>query len=128
METLLQILFFGGMFFLMMRMGCGKHMFGQRSKHKDGEHGGGCGGGKPADTPGETRHQSLAPPKEDVDPVCGKTVLTAEAKPSFHDGLVYYFCSRECREDFETSPAEYLDRETAPPRLQRRPAEESDHV
>lgn len=134
MESLLQILFYGGLFFLMMRFGCGKHMFGHGSKHKDGTHAGGhggnSGGGKPNITSTGTGHHSLAPPEKDVDAVCGKTVLTSRAKSSFHDGLVYYFCSGECREVFESSPAEYVDRERKPvaPRLQQRPAEETDHV
>jgi YHS domain-containing protein len=48
------------------------------------------------------------PPQTDVDPVCGKTVHTDRAKPSVHDGTVYYFCSRECRERFEAAPQHYL--------------------
>ncbi|NYS79169.1 YHS domain-containing protein [Halomonas glaciei] len=36
------------------------------------------------------------PPTEDVDPVCGKTVSTEQAKPSVHDGHDYFFCSRDC--------------------------------
>lgn len=48
------------------------------------------------------------PPEKDVDPVCAKTVTTAKAKPSVHAGLVYYFCSRECREIFEAAPDLYM--------------------
>ena len=48
------------------------------------------------------------PPAKDVDPVCGKTVSTHGAKPSVSDGSVYYFCSRECREIFETAPEQYV--------------------
>ena len=33
---------------------------------------------------------------------------TSNAKPSVHDGAVYYFCSRECRERFEAAPHLYL--------------------
>lgn len=47
------------------------------------------------------------PPEKDVDPVCVKTVTTAKAKPSVHDGQIYYFCSRECREVFEAAPHLY---------------------
>lgn len=43
-----------------------------------------------------------------MDPVCGKTVSTETAKPSVHDGHVYYFCSRDCRERFEAAPEQYL--------------------
>jgi YHS domain-containing protein len=48
------------------------------------------------------------PPEKDIDPVCAKTVTTAKAKPSVHAGLVYYFCSRECREVFEAAPNLYV--------------------
>ena len=56
-------------------------------------------------------------PESDVDPVCGKDVVTAQAKSTVHNGWVYYFCSRECRETFEAAPPRYLDGEapTAPP-------------
>lgn len=47
-------------------------------------------------------------PAEDRDPVCGSIVDTRGAKPTVHDGDVYYFCSRECREVFEAAPALHL--------------------
>ncbi|WP_245307994.1 YHS domain-containing protein [Hoeflea sp. IMCC20628] len=47
-------------------------------------------------------------PKTDTDPVCGITVQTRNSKSAVHDGHVYYFCSRECRERFEAAPASYL--------------------
>ena len=48
------------------------------------------------------------PPAKDVDPVCRKTVSTDEARPSVHGGVVYYFCSSECREIFEAAPEQYV--------------------
>ncbi|MBL4748384.1 MAG: YHS domain-containing protein [Magnetovibrio sp.] len=45
-----------------------------------------------------------SPPPEDTDPVCGKIVSTADAKSCKWGGLVYSFCSSECREMFEASP------------------------
>ncbi len=30
------------------------------------------------------------------------------AKPSVFDGIVYYFCSRDCREVFEAAPHTYV--------------------
>lgn len=48
------------------------------------------------------------PPENDRDPVCGKMVSTETAKPSLHDGYVYYFCSSACRENFEAEPVNYL--------------------
>jgi YHS domain-containing protein len=57
--------------------------------------------------PPQDRLRWIAPP-EDIDPVCGKVIATRCAKPSLHDGWVYYFCSRECRETFEAAPDRYV--------------------
>jgi YHS domain-containing protein len=59
---------------------------------------------------GEHGDVRWAPPETDTDPVCGKIVSTASAKSSVFDGLVYYFCSRECREVFEAAPHLYAGR------------------
>jgi YHS domain-containing protein len=48
------------------------------------------------------------PPERDLDCVCGNVIKTIGAKPSVYDGLVYYFCSQECRETFETAPGTYV--------------------
>lgn len=47
-------------------------------------------------------------PERDTDPVCGKTVLTENARSSVHDGQVYYFYSTDCREKFEAGPHLHL--------------------
>jgi YHS domain-containing protein len=47
-------------------------------------------------------------PESDLDCVCGEVIRTATAKSSVYDGWVYYFCSRDCREKFETAPWKYL--------------------
>ena len=36
------------------------------------------------------------------------SVQPRTAKSAVHDGHVYYFCSRECRERFEAAPDSYL--------------------
>jgi len=116
METILPLLIWGGLFFLMMRFGCGSHMFGRGHGADDKKgasaegHGGGCGtsGGKPARTAADAERLTWEAPEKDVDPVCGETVATATAKSSVHGGEVYYFCSRECREAFEASPETYV--------------------
>lgn len=109
MEGILPLLFWGGLIFLMMRFGCGAHMFGH-----------GHGRGRKHDHAGQSRSSAAdAQPKDqeglvwtapetDTDPVCGKEVVTAGAKSSVHNGWVYYFCSRECRDMFETAPEPYL--------------------
>ncbi len=98
METLLYVALWGAAIFLMMRFGCGAHMMGHGGSHK-------------SDEPAEEKRRSdlrwVAPPAE-KDPVCGKAVATASAKSSVFDGQVYYLCSRECREAFETAPETYV--------------------
>lgn len=125
MDAILQILIFGGAFFLMMKFGCGSHMLGHRSKFsQDGKtapHGGGsCGGHKPessAPEPGDP----AGPPMRDTDPVCGKLVSTSSAKTSLHKGLIYFLCSSECRETFEANPEKYAvkEDETLPLQLEQ---------
>ena len=116
MDTLLSVLLWGGLFFLMMRFGCGSHMFGHGSgagSDKDASaqgHGGCCGpgGGKRSGKAADAERLTWVAPEKDTDPVCNKTVSTAEARPSVFDGQVYYFCSRECREAFEAAPEHYV--------------------
>lgn len=97
MDALFYFLLWAAILFLMMRFGCGAHVMG-RTKHDN-------------DSPGNQRATEgleWIPPAEDVDPVCGKTVRTERAKPSVHDGHVFYFCSRDCRERFEAAPEQYF--------------------
>lgn len=79
---------------LMMRYGCGAHVMGHSHKKEEG--------------PNNGNGARWEAPETDTDPVCSKTVKTADAKPSVFDGHVYYFCSRECREVFEAAPETYL--------------------
>src|SRR5215468_5243921 len=52
-------------------------------------------------------------PAQAVDPVCGMTVpATAASFPLAHDGTTYYFCSTNCRRNFEQDPAAYAPKET----------------
>ena len=100
MEALLYFAFWAGLIFLMMRFGCGAHVMG----HGHGQH-----GTHAKDTPPNSDpHLRWVPPETDVDPVCGKTVRTNQAKSSIYDGMVYYFCSRECRDRFEAAPHVYV--------------------
>jgi Cu+-exporting ATPase len=43
------------------------------------------------------------------DPVCGMEVTyeTAQAR-SEYDGQTYYFCSLDCKEDFDKDPERYI--------------------
>jgi YHS domain-containing protein len=97
METLLSFLIWVGIMFLMMRLGL--HPLGQERARLPNPITPGTGDGL------ELR---WVPPATDADPVCGKMVTTARAKPSVYAGSVYYFCSRECREIFEAAPHFYV--------------------
>lgn len=85
------LLLWGGMFFVMMRYGCGAHMMGG---HGHGSHGG----------------QSNAPPNGDTkDPVCGMTVNPQKAAAAaVREGVTFYFCSTSCRDKFEQAPEKYV--------------------
>lgn len=98
MDALLYFLFWAGLIFVMMRFGCGAHVMGHRGRGKPA---------KGAEAGGEAELRWI-PPERDTDPVCGRTVKTDEARPSVHDGNVYYFCSRECRDAFEAAPGAYV--------------------
>lgn len=99
MPAWIYLLIFGALFFLMMRGGCGGHISGH------GRHGRHAGRAR----------DGFQPPEKDTDPVCGMTVDTKTAKSAVYDGAVYYFCSQQCREKFEVSPASYMRSEKAAP-------------
>lgn len=43
------------------------------------------------------------------DPVCGMTVEESEAPFRLeHEGRTYYFCSQDCKEEFEANPEDYV--------------------
>lgn len=96
MGTLLYFAVFAGLFFVMMRFGCGAHVMGHGGHSHHGEDG----------APDEG-HRRWAPPETDVDPVCGMSVRTDGSKSSVYHGTVYYFCSAEHRDAFEADPERY---------------------
>jgi YHS domain-containing protein len=100
MEMLLTIAVWAGLFFVMMRFGCGSHLTGRNHKNATGN--------DPLATMG-TPELRWVPAEKDIDPVCKKTVATRAAKSCVHEGKVYYFCSRDCREVFEAAPDIYTD-------------------
>jgi YHS domain-containing protein len=99
MEALVWFAIWAGLIFLMMRFGCGAHVMGhghgQHSRHGE-------------DTPSDRERLRWVPPAMDIDPVCGKSVHTDQAKSAVLDGTVYYFCSNECRDRFEAAPQSYV--------------------
>lgn len=86
MEGLLWFLIFAGLFYFMMRYGCGAHMVHGYGGHAG--HGGSEG--------------------EHIDPVCGMAVAADQGYGKTHQGMVYRFCSRDCLDKFEAAPDKYL--------------------
>lgn len=88
MEGLLSFLIFGGLFFMMMRYGCGAHVI----------HGGHGQAGK-SDV-GKTNH---------IDPVCSMVMDSHMGYGKVHEGHLYRFCSRACLDKFDAEPARYTN-------------------
>lgn len=92
LKSLGSLLLWGGLFFVLMRYGCGAHMMGGHGAH--GEHGG---------------QKDAAPDDEIKDPVCGMTVDPKNAAAAaVRGGTTYYFCSTSCRDEFEQAPEKYI--------------------
>lgn len=89
LKSLGWLLIWGGLFFVMMRYGCGAHMMGG--------HGHGHNHGK-ENSGGNSK-----------DPVCGMAVEPQKAAAAaVRNGNTYYFCSTSCRNKFEQEPDKYL--------------------
>lgn len=84
MEGLLSLLMFAGVFYLMMRFGCGAHLI----------HGHGA---------------KSNPAGHHKDPVCGMEVDPQSGYGMVLDSTLYRFCSRACLDKFEANPQEYLN-------------------
>ncbi|MBT8433760.1 MAG: YHS domain-containing protein [Gammaproteobacteria bacterium] len=84
MEGFFSFLLFAGLFYLMMRVGCGAHMM-------HGHHG--------ASDENSSKH---------IDPVCAKNVPPNEGYGKMHEGRLYRFCSRKCLDAFDQNPERYL--------------------
>lgn len=55
------------------------------------------------------------------DPVCGMTIDSAKAAgQSGYQGQTYYFCSTQCKQQFDANPSKYT-RATTSPRPEERP-------
>lgn len=89
LKSLGWLLLLGGVFYVMMRYGCGAHMMGG---HGHGHHGGTQG-------PGGSGSK---------DPVCGMSVDPKNAAAAaVYGGHTHYFCSTSCRDAFEQAPEKY---------------------
>jgi YHS domain-containing protein len=102
MGTLLYFIVFAGLFFLMMRFGCGAHVMGHGHRHHERQ-----GAGPPRDLDSAL----WVPPETALDPVCRMSVGTSWAKSTLYQGRVYYFCTAKCRDAFEAEPDRYIGAE-----------------
>ena len=98
MGTILTILIYVGLFYIMMRYGCCGMSHGSHARHgtgnEDPSHGGhGTHSGGDASTA--------------KDPVCGMAVGSGDAYSRKYHGLEYRFCSRKCLDEFENNPDAY---------------------
>ena len=102
MEGLVSLLLFAGLFYFMMRFGCGAHMAHGQGGH--GQHGGDRE--EPANSPaGHAQHGAMA--STAIDPVCGMAVGPDKGYVKLHEGRQYRFCSRACLDKFEGNPGQY---------------------
>ena len=96
MDGLISLLLFAGLFYFMMRFGCGAHMVHGHGGH--GEH----GAGGQEHVPGGS---------SSIDPVCGMKVAADKGYTKMYEGQQYRLCSRACLDKFEANPQRYA----APP-------------
>ncbi len=87
MEGLLSLLLIAGVFYLMMRFGCGAHMV-------HGGHGGHGGS--------DAKH---------IDPVCGMNVDPEQGYGKMYQRQLYRFCSRNCLDKFEAEPDKFVQKQ-----------------
>lgn len=99
MELFLTIAVWAGLFYLMMRIGCGAHNIAGSRKN---------GHSSPTQVNAQAPELTRITAEKSIDPVCRKTITTRIAKTNVHAGKVYYFCSRDCREIFEAAPELYI--------------------
>ena len=44
-----------------------------------------------------------------IDPVCGMEVdERTTTEKAMHQGTTYYFCSKDCKDEFEAAPQDYI--------------------
>jgi len=88
MEGLLSLLIFAGLFYFMMRFGCGAHMMhGHKGSHN---------------------HANNENRQKHIDPVCGMEVAVDQGYGKMHQGKLCRFCSRDCMDKFESNPEQYM--------------------
>ena len=84
MDRILSLLLFAGLFYFMMRVGCGSHAV---HGHHHAGHSGVTGAAK--------------------DPVCGMEVEQGRGYSEVFAGREYRFCSRKCLDKFDAEPKRF---------------------
>ncbi len=90
MEGLISLLMFAGLFYFMMRLGCGSHMVHGKHNHDANEN---------KSDNNNTNH---------IDPVCGMKINMDKGYGMMHKGELHRFCSRKCLDKFESGPDSYI--------------------
>lgn len=90
MDGVFSFVIFAGLFYLMMRYGCGAHM-----------------------AHGHHKAQTSEQPEPIIDPVCNKVVEIDKGYGKLHDGELYRFCSKECLDKFDVDPVKYVTKTVA---------------
>lgn len=102
-----------GVAFYFFRGGLGGHAGGHGGAllggMGHGGHGGDSGGHERNDAQPESRVAANAP-EAAVDPVGGDAVRTAQALTTLYQNKIYYFASKENRDQFEAAPQEYAQK------------------
>jgi len=83
MGDFLTFIVFAGLFYMMMRHGCGAHAIHGKSEKSDVDH---------------------------TDPVCGMKVGQTSGYGMMYQDHLYRFCSRDCLDRFDSDPAYYRDK------------------
>lgn len=103
MGGILWLLVIAGLFYFMMRFGCGAHMVhGGHGGHGASNEGGMDHRGHGASGEGTRNEVNIN------DPVCGMGFPASTGYSRMYEGLEYRFCSRKCLDQFDADPARYI--------------------
>ena len=83
MEGLFSFLLFAGLFYFMIRHGCGAHM----------THG---------------HHEKKTEKTNTIDPVCGREINVDKGYGKLQEGNLFRFCSRQCLDEFDKDPEKFI--------------------
>jgi YHS domain-containing protein len=85
MEGLFTLLLYAGLFYFLMRFGCGAHT----------AHG---------------HHKKKVVSAPTIDPVCGARIEEEQGYGKLQQGHLFRFCSKECLDEFDNNPDKYVEK------------------